>query len=30
MVLAGVLMVAGLVGIFIPFFPDFLLIWATD
>ncbi len=28
-VLAGVLMVAGLVGIFIPFFPDLLLIWAA-
>ena len=29
-VLAGVLMGAGLVGIFIPFFPELLLIWATD
>jgi uncharacterized protein YqgC (DUF456 family) len=28
-ILAGVLMLAGLVGIFIPFFPDLLLIWAA-
>ncbi len=28
-ILAGVLMLAGLAGIFIPFFPDLLLIWAA-
>jgi len=28
-VLAGILMLAGMVGIFIPFFPDLLLIWAA-
>lgn len=28
-ILAGLLMVAGLVGIFIPFFPDLLLIWGA-
>ncbi|MFQ5942245.1 MAG: DUF456 domain-containing protein [Anaerolineales bacterium] len=28
-ILAGALMVAGLVGIFIPFFPDLFLIWAA-
>ncbi len=28
-ILAGVLMLAGMVGIFIPFFPDLLLIWAA-
>ncbi len=28
-ILAGMLMLAGMVGIFIPFFPDLLLIWAA-
>jgi hypothetical protein len=28
-ILAGVIMLVGLVGIFIPFFPDLLLIWAA-
>ena len=28
-ILAGVLMLVGMVGIFIPFFPDLLLIWAA-